>query len=132
MNGRVLASARYDLAPPTVRAAELDCERTILQAAQIAGWRRHGEGIGFQRGRKRTPIKGDAGWPDLILAKSTWLLAVELKRKPNTVDDEQWKWLRALDGVPGVLALVVWVPEDQDDFIAALFGMPPLVDRWRV
>lgn len=124
-------SARWGDVP---RPGELDCEQTILDAAKIAGWRRHGERAAFSRGKFSTPIKGEAGWPDLMLVKLDVLLAVELKREPNTVDDEQWVWLRALDRVPGVVALVVWVPEGMDAFNAALFDppSPSRFGRWRL
>lgn len=78
-----------------------------------------------QSGRWSTPIQGDKGFVDLILVREGELLAVELKRKPNSVEGEQKKWLDALDDVPGVTALVVWVPEQQDAFIASLFKQVP-------
>jgi hypothetical protein len=116
------------------RAHEVDCEATILEAAQIGGWRRHGERPAQSKKGWRTPIKGEAGWPDLILVKTGNMLAVELKRHPNEVEPEQLAWLRALDRVPGVLGLVVWVPEDMDYFNTALcaFFEPFHFDRWRV
>lgn len=116
------------------RAHELACEQTILEAAKLAGWRRHGERPAMSKKGYRTPIKGEPGWPDLILVKNGWMIAAELKRHPNAPDAEQIEWLRVLSHVPGVLALLVWVPEDMDAFNAALFGMviPPLFDRWRV
>lgn len=116
------------------RAKELECERTILDAAKIAGWRRHGERPAMSKKGYRTPIKGEAGWPDLVLVKAGWMLAVELKRRPNKPDPEQIEWLRALDKVPGIIAMLVWVPEDMDQFNAALFCQTevPLFNRWRI
>lgn len=107
---------------PAHRPSELQCERTIIEAARIAGWRIHGERTAIrQSGRYSTPIKGDAGFPDLILVRDGELLAVELKRKPNRVETGQQAWLDALGHVAGVTAIVVWVPEQQDAFIASLF-----------
>lgn len=104
------------------RPSELQCERTIIEAARIAGWRIHGERTAIrQSGRYSTPIKGHPGFPDLILVRDGELLAVELKRKPNRVEAGQQAWLDALGEVPGVTAIVVWVPEQQDAFIASLF-----------
>lgn len=105
-----------------LRPAELQCERTIIEAARIAGWRVHGERAAMNRsGRYATPIKGDRGFPDLILVRDGEMIAVELKRKPNKVEADQKAWLDVLGAVPGVTALVVWVPEQQDAFIASLF-----------
>lgn len=119
----------------SVRAHELDCERSILEAAELAGWRRHGERPAQSKKGWRTPIKGEPGWPDLVLVKGRWMLAVELKRKPNAPDDDQLAWLAALGNVPGILPLLVWVPEEMDDFNTALFGRllyPGQFDRWKV
>lgn len=111
---------------PAHRPSELQCERTIIEAARIAGWRVHGERTAMrQSGRYSTPIKGDAGFPDLILVRDGELLAVELKRKPGRLGPGQQEWLDALGGVEGVTALVVWVPEQMQVFIESLFKKVP-------
>lgn len=122
-----------------LRAVELECERTILDAAAISGWRRHGERVAMSRKGWRTPVKGEVGWPDLVLARPGVLIVAELKRKPNEPDPEQLEWLRLLDTVPGCWGLLVWVPEDQDDFCHALFEIArhtslafELLARWQV
>lgn len=104
-----------------LRARELECEGTILQAAEMAGWRRHGERAAVSRKKWSTPIKGDAGWPDLVLANGTQVIAAELKRYPNEPTDDQLTWLRMLDNRPHVVALVLWVPEQMDTFNTQLF-----------
>lgn len=111
-----------------LRAKELECEATILEAAQIAGWRRHGERPAMSKKGHKTPIKGEAGWPDLILVKGAQMVCVELKRWPRTPDPAQIAWLEKLDKIPGVVALVLWVPEQMDEFNAQLFtaGAPAM------
>lgn len=104
-----------------LRALELECEATILEAARLAGWFRHGERAAVSRKKWSTPIKGDAGWPDLVLARAGQVVAAELKRHPNTVSDEQRAWLVRLDNRPWVTALVLWVPEQMDEFNTELF-----------
>lgn len=108
-----------------VRAKELACEASILEAAQIAGWRRHGEraAMGKTKGY-RTPIKGEPGWPDLVLARRGQIVAAELKRDPNEPTDAQIAWLNVLDNPPHVVALVLWVPEQMDEFNTRLFNRP--------
>jgi hypothetical protein len=102
-----------------IRAVELDCERTIIAAAKLLGYRVHGERAAFSRSKFSTPIKGDAGWPDLVIAGHGHLYAIELKRKPNKVSDEQTAWLEALTDA-GFDARVIWVPEGQQAFIDEL------------
>lgn len=102
-----------------LRATELECEATIIDAAKLFGWRVHGERPAVSRGWS-TPIKGDPGWPDLVLARPGRLLIVELKRKPNRVEPAQQVWLDLLSTIPGVQTQVVWVPEELDALCALL------------
>ena len=98
----------------TVRPSELDCERTIIDAARLGGWRVHGERSAMnRRGRYATPIKGDVGFPDLILCRGSRLMALELKRWPRTPDPAQLDWLAAL-ALAGADARVVYVPDELD------------------
>ena len=103
-------------------ATELQCEATIIAAAKLAGWRVHGERtVQTSKGVHLTAIKGDRGFPDLVLVKGPTLLFVELKRdKTGKIGPGQQEWVDALDAVPGVRAMFVWVPSDQDRFIKAL------------
>ena len=103
----------------TERATERECEDTIIAAAKILGWLCHAERPA-QSGRGwRTPIRGDAGWPDLVLVRGWRILFVELKRKPNRVEPAQQTWLTTLTAA-GAEARVVWVPEGLDEFLAEL------------
>ena len=103
------------------RASELECEHTIIAACRVLGYRVHGERAAFSPGRRRfsTPIKGDAGWPDLIICGHGHVLAVELKRHPNRIEPEQAQWLHELRRA-GVSAEVVWVPEGLQSFLNLL------------
>lgn len=105
------------------RAGELACEATIIAAARTFGWRVHGARPARTGKGWATPIKGHAGFPDLVLVRGGELLVVELKRKPNKVEPAQRVWLDALAGA-GVEALVVWVPEQLDEFCARLAQRP--------
>lgn len=105
------------------RASELACEATIIAAAKTFGWLVHGARPARTGKGWATPIKGHAGWPDLVLVRGAELLIVELKRKPNKVEPAQRIWIDALVSA-GVEALVVFVPEQLDEFVARLAQRP--------
>jgi len=108
---------------PDPRATELDCETTIIQGARILGYLVHGERPARTLGQGWvTPIKGDAGWPDLVIAGHGHCLVVELKRRPRKVDAAQQTWLDVL-AAAGVTTGVVWVPEGVDAFLDELAGL---------
>jgi hypothetical protein len=102
------------------RPTELQCEATIIAAAKAAGWRVHGNRAAQTRdGIWSTPLKADKGFPDCVFVRGSEALFVEFKRKPNKVEPEQQKWLDALQAA-GLRAFVIWVPEEQELFIARL------------
>lgn len=103
----------------TFRPSEAECQRTIVATALRFGWRVHDELPGLStQGKFMTRGQGQKGWPDLFLVKGDTALALELKRRPNKVEDEQLVWLGALQRC-GIDARVVWVPE----------GMPQLLEE---
>jgi hypothetical protein len=105
-----------------MRATEAECQRAIVEAATLAGWRCHAERTSrTQSGGWATAIQGHPGFPDLVLVRPPRLLFVELKRKPNKVEPEQWLWINHLNEIDqNVEACIVWVPEGQDEFIKEL------------
>jgi hypothetical protein len=103
-----------------VRATEAACQAAIVEAAKLAGWRVHAERTSrTQSGGYATAIQGHPGWPDLVLTRPPRLMVVELKRKPYKLTDDQHLWLHELAEC-GIEARVVWVPEQQDEFIKEL------------
>lgn len=113
----------------TRRPTELEYERTVIDAAKAAGWLVHAERAAVSKGKWSTPIKGHAGFPDLVMIHPSTgrLLIVELKRKPNKASDAQMQWLRAFqvafmgyDLGARFRVLLVWVPDDLDDLLALL------------
>lgn len=127
--------------PAKIRATELQCETTILDAAARCGWLRHGERtVRVNAGARgyATPVKGDVGFPDLVLAHRTLPLVVivELKRTPNTVEPDQQLWIDRLRAA-GLDVRVWWVPEDLDACLEYLANprhvgatITHLGDRW--
>lgn len=113
-------------APSRARQTELQCEALIIKTAREWGWLVHGEATvnaRFDReDRHVTAIKGDPGWPDLVLAHplARRLIVVELKRPPNVKPSEnQQRWINTLRAC-GVDVRVVLVPDQQDALIHEL------------
>lgn len=102
-------------------AVERDWESTIIDAARLGGWLVHAERPAPSKRGWRTPIRGHAGWPDLVLVRGGRMIVAELKRRPNKVTDSQRIWLEWLARA-GVDARVVWVPDDVDALCAELVG----------
>lgn len=113
--------------PGAPRPSELECEATILQAARAAGWRCHSERPAMNaRGNWSTPIKGDAGFPDLVLIhpRRRLMIVAELKRWPNDIEHEQTVW-RDMFLAAGITVHLWWVPEQLEAILAFLTGRGP-------
>lgn len=111
-----------------LRPTELEYERTIIEAAKANNWLVHAERAAVSKGKWSTPIKGNAGFPDLVMVHryTGRVLIVELKRKPNKPSPPQLDWLRAFQvAFSGGLShrfrvLLAWMPEDLDALLALL------------
>lgn len=100
-------------------------ESKILATAKTFGWLRHGERAAYVKSGDRinTPIKGDAGWVDLVLVHPVAHVAVfrELKVPPNKCTPAQDAWLAALRAAG--LDAGVWTPADWPAILRVLsFG----------
>lgn len=82
------------------------------------GWLVHAERAARSDKGWRTPIKGNAGWPDLALSRGPEFIVCELKRKPYRLTNEQIIWLNGL--AQSVETHLAYVPEEQDLFIRRL------------
>ena len=95
--------------------SEADLQRRLLDLARLRGWRvAHFRPARTAQGW-RTPITGHPGFPDLGLARSGRILAVELKSATGRPTAEQLAWLDAL-GPFGRL----WRPADWDAIVRTL------------
>lgn len=104
------------------RPTEAQCQRTIVDAARLCGWRvYHNRPTQDRNLRWRTALQGHAGFPDLVLvhavAKKVWF--VELKRRPNRLQPEQLAWADELRAA-GADYRLVWVPDELLDFCQQL------------
>lgn len=98
---------------------ERDWQRRVQELARLLGYRTaHFRPAQTAHGW-RTPMTGDAGWPDLVIAGRGRLIFAELKAEKGQAAPEQLRWLEALNAVPGVLA-VVWRPSDWDQVVSLL------------
>jgi len=98
-----------------VALSEDDLKRRILDAAKVHGWQcHHGRPARTARGW-RTPVEGDAGFPDLVLARDGVLIVAELKRNDAYPTPQQRAWLAQL-GPFGRL----WRPRDWAAILAEL------------
>lgn len=101
----------------------------VMQTAHAFGWlavhfhkvRIPARGGGF---RWLTPVKGDKGSPDLLLAHPRRHLRIlaELKVPGGHFEPGQREWLDALGPSDGRTAVVVWRPEDEREVRAILRG----------
>jgi hypothetical protein len=109
--------------------SEADFQRRLMDAARLAGWLcvhyRPGK---TQRGRWVTPMSGDKGAPDLLLAKDGRVLLAELKTDKGRPTLEQQAWLAEL-GAHGRL----WRPAQWEAVLLDLgvTKRPPLTDEDR-
>lgn len=80
----------------TIELSEEDLQTRILQAATLYGWR----AAHFRPARTakgwRTPMSGDPGFPDLVLARDGVLIVPELKSRRGRTSPDQDLWLEAL------------------------------------
>jgi hypothetical protein len=104
---------------PAATATEADCQATIIEAARTLGYRVHHTRAARSRRGWRTPVQGDAGFPDLVLAGHGHLLVVELKRRGNRPTAQQQAWLDTLTDA-GIDARLLTVPDDQQGFVEEL------------
>lgn len=89
---------------------ERDFTKQVLAYAKLKGWRTaHFRPGMMANGHWITAVSGDGkGFPDLILARCSRLIAAELKVKNGRVSEEQSLWLEAL-GAAGV-ETYLWMP----------------------
>ncbi len=90
--------------------SEADFQQRVLKLARDNGW------MAFHPYDSR---RSEPGWPDLVLIRDEYLLAVELKTDKGKVTADQQKWLAAFGKVEDVDAHV-WRPSDWDELSGVL------------
>jgi hypothetical protein len=92
-------------------------QQRIIDTAQTYGWRLFHARPARTNNGWTTPLTGDPGFPDLVLARRGQVLLVELKSNTGQLGPDQAEWLKAL-GPHGRL----WRPRAWESALAELQG----------
>lgn len=90
-------------------ASESDLQTFVVDYARLNGWLVHHTRPARTSQGWKTPIQGDAGYPDLTLARNGTVIFAELKSQRGRVRPEQQAWIDHI----GVCH--VWRPEDIEE-----------------
>lgn len=98
--------------------SEDDFQTRVIQTAKLNGWRvTHFRAVRLPSGRWGVPLQGDAGFPDLALARAGVVILAELKKsRTEKPRPGQVEWLQAIGPEVGRL----WSPEDWPEIVAEL------------
>jgi hypothetical protein len=94
---------------------EAQFQQRVVDLAKLTGWHYVHYRPAWQAGKWRTPMTGDKGAPDLLLARRGVVIFAELKTDAGRLTPEQNAWLRAI-GPHGR----VWRPRDWPAIAAEL------------
>lgn len=111
----------------TPKVSEAELQQVVIQTAQHFGWLvHHGRPAINKSGRWSTPVTGNVGFPDLVMARRGVVLIVELKSDAGRHRPEQVLWADAITGDTNPqegdrLRYYTWRPADwRDGLIAEL------------
>ena len=94
--GRVWVVAMAQVRPIT----ESEFQQQVIQFARLRGWRVHHTRPARMKVRGvetyRTPIAGDPGFPDLVLARYGRVIHAECKSQTGQLREDQIKWRDAM------------------------------------
>lgn len=102
------------------KMTEADFQRQVITAAAMFGWLVHHTRPAFDRGEFRTPIQGDPGFPDLVLARDGQVIFAELKSESGRLTEYQKRWVAALTDPDDHISVHVWKPADFPEIINIL------------
>lgn len=98
---------------------------TVIDIAQMLGWLVYHQRPAMTSKGYRTALQGDAGFPDLVLARLksgaffTRVIYAELKVGKNKPTTAQQKWLDVLSCI-SVGEVYIWTPSDMEQIKKAL------------
>lgn len=103
------------------KGPEAAFQSQVVQLAQTLGWLVQHTRPAKQGDRWLTPITGDVGFPDLVLAHPTrGVIFAELKSPTGAVTDAQYKWGQVIRSAGGEWR--IWRPADLDKIQKRLGG----------
>lgn len=104
-----------------VKVSEAAFQAQVIALARLCGWLVHHSRPALRRsGRVSTPVAGDVGLPDLVLARGGVVLFVELKAEAGRVAPAQRAWARAITGAQVVPeGVVVWAAGRRVGYVLA-------------
>lgn len=98
----------------------------VVEYAQLRGWLVHHTRPARTTRGWRTPVTGDPGFPDLVLARQGRVIIAELKRDGGRLAPEQCRWLDHLGpAMRWPVMVVVWRPGDWPKVQRILDGEVP-------
>jgi len=103
------------VAPLPDSLLEEDFKETVIDTAIMHGWLVHHSRPAKTKRGWRTPIEGNPGLPDLILARDGVVIFAELKKHRAYPTPDQRNWLASI----GAQARV-WRPADWPAIVAEL------------
>ena len=87
-------------------ATEAEFQTLVIDYAHLMGWQvMHSRPAQSQSGKWSTPIQGDPGFPDLVLARGKVVILAELKAEKGQPSPPQIQWWLAADSE-------IWRPSD--------------------
>jgi hypothetical protein len=106
---------------------EASLQNNVIQLAKLNGWMVHAERPAWSNDGYCTPIQGDAGWLDLVLAHEARgiVMVWELKSETGRVSPEQKIWIRTLKACK--MDVRVYYPHDWDTIFKILTFQEPLI-----
>jgi hypothetical protein len=95
-----------------MRGPESEFQSAVIEAAHWHGWIvHHTRAVQLRPGVWATPLQGDSGFPDLVLAHpDRGVIFAELKSARGRLSSEQDRWIRTL--VACGAEAYVWRPTD--------------------
>jgi hypothetical protein len=120
--------------------SEREFQAAVIEYAHLNGWLvHHGRAAQVREGKWVTPIQGDAGFPDLVMARGHQVVFAELKSEKGTMSPAQKRWIETLKEAADWagfefdfpadppdhtahrdLAMKVWRPSDWDEIETTL------------
>jgi hypothetical protein len=100
---------------------ESEFQRQVIEIARYRGWKvTHFRPAQIRPGKWITPIEGDAGFPDLVLARPILgdLIFAELKKENGRMSAGQVAWTRTL--IATGAEAYVWFPSHLPEIINRL------------